>query len=164
MSLKLLVFQCFVNSRFQSHCCRVSQVEEKQEKRFRTLSAEVWNVLQRVVEVTDREGREAFGVLLPHYLRSLTEEEFRPLDLTSPINVIMEFGKFKVGDMLVKMFKEGYPISTELTLELVGKNDFTAAEEELLAKMVRKSLRDVSRCLLQAALHFYGNPNPWTAK
>ena len=92
--------------------------------------------LERVAAMSDAESRGAFGVLLPHYLRSLTEEEFRPLDLTSPICILADFGKFKVGDMLVKMFKEGYPITTELTMDLVGKSDFTKEEEDLLSKMV----------------------------
>ena len=119
--------------------------------------------LERVADLSKNERRGAFGVLLPHYLRSLTEEEFRPLDLTSSIAIFVQFGKFKVGDMLVKMFKEGYPMSTELTLELVGKSDFTEVEEELLSKMVRKGSLDVNHCFLQTSVHFYSNPNPWTA-
>ena len=102
-------------------------------------------------------------MLLPHYLRSLTEEEFRPLDLTSSIAIFVQFGKFKVGDMLVKMFKEGYPMSTELTLELVGKSDFTDAEVELLSKMVRNGLLDANHCFLQTSMHLYSKPSPLTA-
>ena len=137
----------FLNNRFETHLLHVSQVEEKQEKKFRTLSEATVANLEKVVEMSDAEGRGAFGALLPHYLRSLTDEEFRPLDLGSPISIVVQFGKFKVGDMLVKMFKEGYPLSTELTLELVGKSDFTDVEVELLAKMVRLSSRDVNSSL-----------------
>ena len=144
---------------FQTHVHFVSQVEEAQEKEFRTLSDEALRNLNAVATMSEAESRGAFGVLLPHYLRSLTEEEFRPLDLTSPIAILVEFGKFKVGDMLVKMFKEGYPIGTDLTMELVGKSDFTNDEEELLAKMVRKASRDVNRSLPQITIHFHYNPS-----
>ena len=145
-------------------------MEEKKEKVFRALFEDAQRSLKKVAEMLEDDSRGALGVLLPHYLRSLTEEEFGPLNLTSPVSILMEFGKFKVGDMLVKMFKERYPISTELTLELANKADFTKEDEDLLSKMVRKAVRtrlmgtcDVNNSLLQTTLHFHCRPSNWNA-
>ena len=113
-----------------------AQADGEEKKTFRTLSENVVASLEKVVEMSEAEGRGAFGALLPHYLRSLTEDEFRPLKLSSAMNVVLQFGAFKVGDMLVKLYKEGYPIPTDLKLLLLSKADFTKDDEAVLATVV----------------------------
>ncbi|CAD7696487.1 unnamed protein product, partial [Ostreobium quekettii] len=81
-----------------------------EEKTFRTLSEKLSDRLDKVANLRSLDGKEAWALLVHHYLRCLPDVEFECLDLSDFTKVFEALGKHTAAAMLVKMMNEDYPI------------------------------------------------------